>query len=157
MSLGRDTRGLESLPLKLIIVAVVATMSIVPAADALNSLRDKDFIRRAEAQLDELVWTAEVVSMEGPGSSRKVSLDFGSDGRLAFDRLTLGDHRDGPNSTAVVLTLSTGASLVRIADMPLAPMGGPDGEAVVLCSTSATLVLQCVADEDGHRILLEVV
>jgi len=155
MRLGRDVGALESLPLKLIIVAVVVTMSVVPAADALESLRDKDFLRRAETQLDELVWTAEVVSMEGPGSSRKLALDFSSEGRLRFEKLTLGDHPDGPNSTAARLTLSTGASVIRTADMPPAPMSGPDGQAVVVCSISATMVLRCVVEDGTPRIVLE--
>lgn len=157
MRLGRDTGGLESLPLKLIVVAVVAAMSIVPAADALNALKDRDFLRRAETQLEDLVWTAEVVSLEGPGSSRTVALDFSGEGRLRFERLTLGDHRDGANCTAARLTLSTGASVVRTAELPSAPMCGPDGGAVVLSSPSATIVLRCVLDDTGQRILLGVV
>jgi hypothetical protein len=156
MRLGRDTRGVESLPLKLIIVAVVATMSVVPAADALNALRDKDFLRRAEAQLEELVWTAEVVSLEGPGSSRTVVLDFSSDGGIRFDRLTVGDHRDGPNQTAVRLVLSTGSSIVRITDMPPVPMSGPDGGAVVVQSTTATMTVRCAIEDGVQRVLVEV-
>ncbi len=156
MRLGRDTRAVESLPLKLIIVAIVATMSIVPAADALNALKDKDFLKRAEAQLEELVWVAEIVSLEGPGSSRVISLDFSSDGGIRFDHLTVGDHRDGPNQTAVRLVLSTGASIVRTADMPPAPMSGLDGAAAVVQSTTATLAIRCAIEDGEQRVFVEV-
>ncbi|MCU0860337.1 MAG: hypothetical protein MUE55_07125, partial [Thermoplasmata archaeon] len=119
-------------------------------------LRDKDFLRRAEAQLEELVWTAEVVSLEGPGSSRTVVLDFSSDGGIRFDRLTVGDHRDGPNQTAVRLVLSTGSSIVRITDMPPVPMSGPDGGAVVVQSTTATMTVRCAIEDGVQRVLVEV-
>ena len=113
-----DTAGLESIPLKLIIVAVVATMSVVPAAQALTGLENREFARRAEVQLDLIVTTAQVLTVQGPGNVRTISLDFRGEGSLQFDRLCIGDPMGGTNSSSVKLILNNGAVLTRIAQDP---------------------------------------
>lgn len=131
-------------------------MSVVPAADALESLKDKDFLRRAEAQIEQFVWTAEAVALEGPGSKRTVVMDFTSDGGLRFERLTIGDRAGGPNATAARLTLSTGASIVRLTDTPAVWMSGPMWEAVVVSSTTATVSVMCALESGEERVIVEV-
>ena len=113
-----DTAGLESIPLKLIIVAVVATMSVVPAAQALTGLENRDFGRRAEVQLDLIVTTAQVLTVQGPGNVRTISLDFSGEGSLQFERLCIGDPLGGPNSSSAKLVLNNGAVLTRVAQDP---------------------------------------
>lgn len=113
-----DAAGLESIPLKLIIVAVVATMSVIPAAQALTGLENREFGRRAEVQLDLIVTTAQVLTVQGPGNVRTITLDFRGDGSLQFDRLCIGDPIGGTNSSSVRLVLNNGAVLTRIAQDP---------------------------------------
>lgn len=103
MSLRHDRSGLESLPLKLMIVAVVASLSIIPASEALDSLRVRDFARKAELQLDLVIGTAQVVGIEGPGSVRTLDLDLDGGTRMRFASLSIGDHRGGANMSSVVL------------------------------------------------------
>lgn len=109
---------MESIPLRLMIVAVVASVSIVPAANALQTLEDKEFLRRAGAQLDMVVACAQVVAIQGVGNVRTLELDFSGDSSIRFARLSFGDFEGGAYMSSVVLELSTGAKLVRTCSDP---------------------------------------
>ena len=63
-----DTRALEALPLRLLVIAIAAGLSVVPAAEALESLRDRSFLQRCETQLDTIIGTCQMISMEGYGA-----------------------------------------------------------------------------------------
>jgi len=132
MKLIRNRDALESLPLKLIIIAVVASLSVVPAAEALENMKTREFLRRAELQLEKIRTTAHIVSVEGPGSARLVDLDFSSKSRLSFGSLTIGDAESGANMSAIVLELNNGVRLVRFLDDPPIWLKGPRDSALVV-------------------------
>jgi hypothetical protein len=156
MNLRHDRSGLESLPLKLMIVAVVASLSIIPASEALDSLRVRDFARKTELQLDLIIGTAQVVGIEGPGSVRTLDLDLDGGTRRRFASLSIGDHRGGANMSSVVLRFVGGGSTVRSAFDPPVWMTGPDGESLVIDTPIFKLKLSCVLDNRTCSILLEV-
>lgn len=157
MSLREDCHGLESLPLKLIIVAVVASMSIAVAADGLEGLRDKDFLRRARLQVDAIVAAAETVAVEGPGSARTLDLDFSSEGSLGFEGISVGDSTDGPGAASVVLLLSTGASVTGTAEDPPAWICSGGGQGLAIQSCTFGLRLECVLEGETFHVLASVV
>src|SRR4030042_740406 len=127
MRLRNDASALESLPLKLVIVAAGAGLSIIPAADALESMRKKDLVGGAQLQIEQIAHAVQVVAMEGPGSVRTLSLDFSSEGSVGFFRLTLGDSEGGAAMNCVALQLNTGAYLTSMVDDPPAWLGGYAG------------------------------
>jgi hypothetical protein len=155
MSLRQDCSGLESLPLKLMIVAVVASLSIVPASEALDNLRVRDFARKAESQLDLIIGTAQVVGIEGPGSVRTLDLDLDGGTRLRFASLSMGDHRGGSNMSSVVLRFVGGGLAVRSASDPPVWMTGLDGEGLVIDTPRFKLTLSCMLYNRTCSILLE--
>jgi hypothetical protein len=118
MRLREDCEALESLPLRLLIVAVVAAMSVAPAASALEALQDRDFVSRARLAMDRVVNVAQMLSMQGPGAARTVDVDISSEGSLRALRLSVGDRPGGAYASAVVLELSSGGRLVSIAGDP---------------------------------------
>ncbi len=140
--LRTDIAGVESLPMKLIIVAVVATMSVVPAAQALSGLENREFARRSEIQLELIVTAAQVLTVQGPGNARTLSIDFSTNGKLGFDRFTIGDRVGGPNSSSVILAFNNGAVMIRIADDP----------GCVIC-TSDMVGLTCTQCEFNLRMV----
>lgn len=156
MSLRYDSSGLESLPLKLMIVAVVASLSIIPASEALDSLQVRDLARKAELQLDLIIGTAQVVGIEGPGSVRTLDLDLDGGTRMRFASLSAGDHKGGPNMSSIVLRFAGGGSTVRSASDPPVWMTGLDGESLVVDIPKFKLRLSCVLDNRTCHILLEV-
>jgi len=138
------------------IVATVASLSIIPASEALDSLRVRDFARRAELQLDMVIGTAQVVGIEGPGSVRTLDLDLDGGTRMRFASLSIGDHRGGANMSSVVLRFVGGGSTVRSASNPPVWMSSLDGECLVIDTPRFKLTLSCVPDNRTCSILLEV-
>lgn len=132
MALKSDSAGLESLPMRLMVVAVVVSMSVVPAAEALEAFQHRDFLMRAGTQMDILVAAAQIITVEGAGSARTFEMDFSGGGSLSLVSITIGDTPGGPNASSVVLRLSDGASMVRTASDPPVNLAGPAMSALVL-------------------------
>jgi len=147
MPLKDDRDGLESFPLKLMIVAIVATMSVVPASQALEGFRNRDFVARAELELESVISAAQTLMIEGPGSVRTLHLDFRGDGSLAFDRLSIGDTRGGPNMSSVVLRMIGGGVMARTATEPAVWIVG--GSMAALIIEFPTCDLRLYAKQDG--------
>ncbi len=155
MHLARDVQGLESLPLKLMVVAIVASLSIIPAAEALDSLRVRDFMRRADMQIAQLVSCAEMLTIDGPGNVRAFSLDFSGHGKERFSRLMIGDSLDGPNRSSVVLELRGGGFIVKSALNPPAWMCSADLGCLELDSPVSKIRMTNVRSDNGTYIVVE--
>lgn len=153
--LKRDFNALESIPLKLLVVAAVAGLSVIPAADALESMRNKDFAASAQLQMERIAHAAGLVAMEGPGSVRTISLDFSSEGSLGFFRLTLGDSEGGPAMNCVALKLNTGAYLTCMVDDPPAWIRSISGEGLSIFDPVFDLRMENVPDDGSGYILAE--
>ena len=125
MRLTRDDNGLESLPLRLMIVAVVAGMSIAPAAEALKTLTSQSFLQRCEAELEGLIRSSQSVLMEGAGSSRMLGLNLASDGHVRVEMVAIGGERGSPYMACVMLHLSNGNSIIRSAIAPPVWLNAP--------------------------------
>lgn len=156
MRLSGDERALESFPLRLMIVALVAAMSVVPAAEALESLQDKDFLSRAGLMMDKVVFAAQMLAMQGPGASRTVELDLSSEGGLSAARVVIGDAPGGPYGNAVVIELSSGARLIRTALDPPASMTSAHGQSLEVESCRFSLVLDAVLSDGECFVRVEV-
>jgi hypothetical protein len=155
MKLRADTGGLESLPLRLMIVAVVASLSIIPAAEALNNMRNKDFINRAELQLETVVSTAQLLAVAGPGGARTVSIDFSSDGSLAFESICIGDGQ-GPNKSAVVLRFTNGATMVKTCTDPVTWLRTREGGGLFIELPIFELTMSAQMEGRTEYVLVEV-
>jgi hypothetical protein len=157
MPLRNDIRGLESLPMRLMVVAVVAALSVLPAANALESLQDKDFLTRAGLAANAIVTSAQILSMQGPGAARTLTLDLTPEGGLRVSKMLIGDIPGGPSSCAVVFELSSGARIVRLAEDPQAVMTSAAGRQLEVVSDSPALRMRAVAYEDWCAVVVEVV
>jgi hypothetical protein len=155
LRLRNDASALESIPLKLVIVAAVAGLSIIPAADALESMRNKDFVGRAQLQIEQIAHAVQVVAMEGPGSVRTLSLDFSSEGSVGFFRLSLGDSEGGAAMNCVALKLNTGAYLTSMVDDPPAWLRGYAGDGLDVFNPVFDLRIENRLDGESGYILVE--
>lgn len=120
--------------MRLLIVAVVAGLSIAPASEALESLRDKAFVQRCELQLDLAVRTAQIVAVEGEGSVRTIHMDFQSDGDLGLASLTIGDGWGKPYMASLVLELTSGGRMIRTASEPVVWLASEDSHGIRMCT-----------------------
>jgi hypothetical protein len=155
MSLRCDDAGLESLPLKLMVVAVVASLSIIPAAEALDGMRTREFIRKAELQLATIVACVETLTVEGPGNVRTISLDFSGDGGVGFSHLTIGDAKDGANVSSIILELRSGALIIKMADQPPVWMCSSAGIGLQIGSPVLDLRMSSLLSDQTDYILVE--
>ncbi len=155
MPIASDDRGLESLPLKLMVVAIVASLSIIPATEALDSLRGKDFERRAEVQLAQIVSCAKLLAVDGPGNVRSIALDFSGQGRERFSRLLVGDALDGRNSSSVVLELCGGGVIIRSVDQPPARLCSSQGGRLEISSPITGIRMTSVRADNSIFIVVE--
>jgi hypothetical protein len=156
MRLRRDDAGLESLPLKLMVVAVVASLSIIPAANALDGMRAREFIGKAELQLATIVVCAETLTVDGPGNVRTIPLDFRGEGRVGFSRLTIGDAEDGANVSSIVLELRSGAFIIKLADQPPVWMRSAAGKSLQISSPVLDLRMSALLSNQTIYVLVEV-
>ena len=155
MHIASDDQGLESLPLKLMVVAIVASLSIIPAADALDNLRARDFARRADLQLAQVVSCAELLTVAGPGNVRTISLDFSGHGKERFSRLLIGDALDGPNRSSVILELREGDLMVRSANQPPAMLCSPQLKCLEIDSLATEIRMTSVRSGEGTHVIVE--
>ncbi len=156
MSLRKDCSGLESLPLKLIVVAVVASLSVIPAAQALEVLRTREFEREAALQLAAIVSCAEVLSLRGPGNVRTIPVDLRGGGGACFSSLTIGDTRSGTNASSIVLETSGGHRMIRMADRPPVWLCSVEGTALVVCAPVFGLRMSVPLTGESACVLVEV-
>ena len=155
MTLLSDCHALEALPLRLLIIAVVACLSIVPASDALESLRSKAFLQRCETQLEMAVRTSQLISMEGYGAARTVQLDFRSEGDLRMRSVTMGGGWGEPSMSSVILELSSGSRLIRTAVEPAIWMATENGTGLTLQAEMFDLRLTSASIEQGPLVVCE--
>lgn len=155
MSLMHDYAGLESLPLKLMVVAVVASLSIIPAAEALNGMRTREFIRKAELQLAAIVACVETLTVNGPGNIRTLSIDLRSEGSTGFSRMTIGDAKDGANVSSIILELRGGAFIIKTVDRPPAWIRSSSGESLQVSSPLIDLRMSSLLDGEEEYVLVE--
>lgn len=156
MRIVSDCAGVESMPMKLMIVALVACLSVVPASEALDSLRNRDLVRRAAMEMQELVTAAQVMAIQGPGNVRTLSFDLRSEGSLRFDILTIGDSHDGANVSSAMLRFTNGAMLIRTAVDPYVWLRSASGDALVIDSPVFELRLESVLENRTLSIVAEV-
>jgi hypothetical protein len=155
MRLRTDCHGLESLPLKLMIVSVIASLSIVPASEALDNLRNKDFANRLELQLDNIVSAAQLLAIGGPGGARTMKLDFTSDGKIGFERMVIGDGAGRANMSSIVLKFTNGAVMIKTCSDPPVWMKDRDGHGLVIESPRSELRMSAEIDGRAPYILVE--
>lgn len=157
MSMRSDDSGLESIPLKLMIVAVVATMSVLPAAQALTGLETREFARRADLQLDMIVTTAQVLTVQGPGNVRTLALDFTTDAQLGLHELRVGDRIKSPNSSSVILVLNNGAVMGRVASDPPCALCSRNMATLIVRQPDFDLRMVAVLENRTTVVLVELV
>jgi len=137
----------ESIPLRLMIVAVVVALSVLPASEALDTFRNRDLIRRAALELDSMIAVAQSMAIEGPGNVRTLTFDLRGDGSLRFDRVVIGDSDDGPNMSSAVLRFTNGAVLSRSANEPSVWLRSASGCALTIDSPVFELRLESVLED----------
>lgn len=155
MAITDDFQAVESIPLRLMIVAVVVCLSVLPAAEALDTFRNRDLVRRSALELDELIAVAQVMAIQGPGNVRTMSVDLRGDGSMRFDRLAIGDSEGGPNMSSATVRFTNGAQISRFAQEPAVWLRSGSGECLIVDSPIAELRLESIYENRMLSIIVE--
>lgn len=155
MTMIADCQGVETIPLRLMIVAVVVGLSVLPASEALDTFRNRDLVRRAALELDEMMAVAQVMAIQGPGNVRTLTFDLRGDGSLRFDRITIGDSDDGPNMSSAILRFTNGGVLSRSAHEPAVWLRSASGDALTVDSPVFELRLESVLEDRVLSVVAE--
>jgi hypothetical protein len=139
------------------VVGVVAALSILPAARALEAFENREFALRAGSQISDIIGEAQRLSINGPGNVRTLSIDLYSKSEVRFSQLTLGDRQGGPNMSSAIMELSNGAMLVCSAEHSSLWIRSSSGDSLVLTTPRFDLRLSCVMDGRSPCVVAEVV
>lgn len=127
----------------------------MPAAEALDSLKNKTFLQRCELLLDTAIRTSQRMAMEGFGAVRTISMDFRSGGGLRITSLTVGDEWGEPGMASIILELSTGVRMVRSAKEPVIWMASETYEGLRVYSEFFDLRLTTGSHQSLHVVICE--
>jgi len=84
MWLGRETRGIEGLPVVLLLGAVLGASALAIGFKAMDRATDTEARQRAIRSFDEFIERVHIVALGGVGSTQQVELEL-SGARMLFD------------------------------------------------------------------------
>lgn len=136
----RDRRGIEGLPLQLLIVAVVAGIT-APAVYAGLDVYDRGQVEsRVRGELLRLTGAAQQYRIAG-GGSETLDLDLRGGYFTAMERVAIGDRAGSPLQSTVRYRIG-GDDRTIVVERPSVPMAGPDGEALALMAGRVSIRLE---------------
>ena len=134
MKINRDKRGVDGIPMKLL-VSIIIIGFIVPTAyhglnvNAQNQTRDD-----IKNSLDELVTAIRFVYSQGTLESKEVTLDFGDSRFSGLETIMIGDRvgeHPGVNQSTISYDLWNAWEHIVVTD-PNIPITSPDNSVLTL-------------------------
>ncbi len=153
-SITDDLMGLEGLPLKLLIVVLLTSLSMPLFIGTLDSYTEKLSIREIEAEIDKVEETALSAFLGGPGSVRIVIVTLND--RTGENVIVIGGPRGSPESHAVRIHTAGVVKWRYLDTVPTEISTGDDGS-ISLTSPGANLRLECISHGDEMWLMAEVI
>lgn len=146
----KDQRGVEGIPLKLIIIIVILAITIPITWKGLESYDRAQTERNLRSELEFLSTNIKQVYLNGMGNAVDVKVDFANGMMTKVERVQIGDSLDGIYSSIRYKLNYKGTEFMVIKD-PNIPVGnysesefGP----LVLGSGRHTIHLECKQGKD---------
>ncbi len=152
--LALDDRGLEGLPLKLLISVMIVSLSAQPLYGAIAYLDYSQDLGLAVQQAESIRKAAVSAFIGGPGNIRKVSIHLGDQPSTFSIRLGGAEDESRTGSIDVLKDGGTAASItlggqgIRIV--------GKEGNEIII-KGDQTLQLTCMAMRSGDLIIAETI
>jgi len=144
MGLLRDRRGIEGLPLQLLIVAIVAGITAPMVYAGLDAYDRGQVESRVRGELMRLVRAAQQYRIAG-GGSETLELDLRGGYFVPVERVLIGDEAGGPFQSAIRYRVG-GDERAILAERPSVSMAGPDGKALSLVAGAYAIRLEVLED-----------
>ncbi len=151
----RNDRGVEGLPLRLIIVMVILAITI-PAT--LGSFRAYDRNRVETcllSEIDAVSSTVKAVYTSGPGNSATIGFNPVSGTMTGIESVLFGDVLGGGMVSAIRYKIQGRAECIVPVVSPSVPMSGANGTPLCLTSGNYIIMAECIdsgtdLNADGH-------
>ena len=156
MTLNSDSFAVEGLPLKLIITALVLSITIPASVNALQAYDRMQAQENVRSEVEHLALAARQVYLGGTGSQR--AIQFNPDGGMFYklDWISIGDAPGGQNESAIFYCFGDSSTRAILISNPQVPLRGEDGDAVHLGPGRHSLVLQSKQDASGIYVEVRV-
>jgi hypothetical protein len=151
--MARDIRGLEGLPLKLLISVTIITLSIQPLYGAISYLGYSQNLGYALHEAEAIKRAALSAFVGGPGNVRKVAVSL-SHGSVSFSIRLGGCEGEGRTRTIDVLWNGAVAATITLEGLGLSIICREGSEIVI--EGSQELLLSCSAGQDRDVVIAEI-
>ncbi|MDD1756122.1 MAG: hypothetical protein LUQ39_04730 [Methanomassiliicoccales archaeon] len=148
----RDKRGLEGLPLKLLITVMILALSIQPLYASLSYLGYGQELGRAVQEAEAIKEAAVSAYLGGPGNIRKVSISM-NDGPGSFSIRLGGAEGEGTSKTIDILYYGNLAATVTLEGQSLSIIS-MEGQSLIV-EGKQELRLTCCQRAMGDIVLVE--
>ena len=149
MPLSCDCRGIEGVPIKLLIVAIVLAITVPLIFSALRGFDRARVEQDLEAELEEFVSMVQVIYTSGPGNSVTIEFDIPGGAFTRVETVSFGDVPGGSMSSVIRYRLQGRAESWMVLENPNVPMTGLDNVPLEVASGHYEILAEClVADQD---------
>ncbi len=149
MSLSCDPEGIEGVPIKLLVVAIVLAITVPLIFSALRSYDHARVEQGLEAELDEFVTMVQTIYVSGPGNGVTMEIDIPSGTFSRVETISFGDVLGGSMSSVIRYRLQGRAESLLVLKNPNVPMTGIDNSSLEIASGHYEILAECfVTDQD---------
>ena len=146
-----DRRGIEGLPLQLMIVAIVAGITAPVVYAGLDAYDRGQVESRVRGELTRLARAAQQYRLAG-GGAETLHLDLRGGYFVPLEWVVIGDRPGGPFQNIVRYRVG-GDNRAIVVERPPVSMAGPDGAALSLVAGEVSVHIEVLED----RVVLSVV
>jgi hypothetical protein len=151
----KDQRGVEGIPLKLIIIIVILAVTIPITFKGLESYDRTQTERNLRSELEFLSTNIKQVYLNGMGNAVDVEVDFADGMMTKIERVQIGDSLDGIYSSIryKLNYKSTEFIVIKNPNIPVGKYSESEFGPLILGSGKHTIHLECKQgidfDDDG--------
>jgi hypothetical protein len=148
--LSRDRRGLEGLPLKLLIISLLMSIAFPLVIDSLEQYEETVSMASVRSQACDIKAAATTAYLAGPGNVRTVRVELAQGGGIV--QIELGGICQDPASMKLSCVVGHQATEV-VMDSPPLNIVTKGGARICIESPGATIALECVEIDDRIAVL----
>jgi hypothetical protein len=143
-----DDKGLEGLPLKLLITAIVMGISIPAILATWSNVEKVQVENSLQSEMNYLVLRIQQVYRAGLGNSISLDINLDSGMFTSIDHFLVGDDLESPLKGTIRWKLSGDSERVTLINDGI-PVCGIDGKAFRLVEGQSSLYLEVKKEESG--------
>jgi hypothetical protein len=146
-----DSRALEGLPLRLMIVLLLISISLPIFINTYHHYTCALSSEAIEAEMERLESAAISVFLGGPGSKRTVDLHLPTGSEAQTIMIEIGGKCGSAQARSLRYHVGDVSGTKFIEDLPI-DITSAEGDSIIITAPGAKLILECLQDETGSWI-----